>query len=470
MRAVIRLLGIAMAGIALYYAGIVNGMYLGWPQPGAAAAVVAALAMTLVLLVWITSGTGRDDARVRMYARYRRPLQILWLVASVYAFMGIVVLVGVMRPPIPDETRYHNDAIALNQCAAKLVIQGKNPYSSLDLFACYDELGIGADRTTPLRRGVFREARIYPMPTELDSAWTFRRLYPEENAEFVWRPSYPALSFLVLVPWVLLDVDPNALSLILLLVVMALVVVRTERSLRGLMATALLASLSITAFTVGGTSDLFYAAPLVAAWLWRERRWSAVALGIACAAKQLAWFAAPYYFIATAATRGWREAFVRSGIAALPFVAVNLPFFMADPGAWIAGVGTPLLEPMFARGAGLVFLGTSGVIPLLPPVVYLAMEILAIAASLVGAWVFRHRAPEVGIVLAFVPLFFAWRSLFSYFFLLPLFAAAAVARMPLGSLSVEEAQRGGVSALAISGPRVPALEGNRAPGTERAPA
>ena len=35
---------------------------------------------------------------------------------------------------------------------------------------------------------------------------------PQSMVEFVWRPSYPALSFLILLPWTLLDGDPNALS------------------------------------------------------------------------------------------------------------------------------------------------------------------------------------------------------------------------------------------------------------------
>lgn len=69
------------------------------------------------------------------------------------------------------------------------------------------------------------------------------------------------------------------------------------------------------------------------------------------------------------------------------------------------------------------------------------------------AWRHRRTSPEVGIVLAYLPLFFAWRSLFSYFYLLPLFAAAAVARMPLGALEREVAQRLGAVSLADLGPR-----------------
>jgi len=74
-------------------------------------------------------------------------------------------------------------------------------------------------------------------------------------------------------------------------------------------------------------------------------------------------------------------------------------------------------------------------------VVYAAVELAVLAACLAVAWRARRTSPELGAALAIVPLYFAWRSLFSYFFLLPLFAFAAVARMPLGELVVDRARR-----------------------------
>jgi hypothetical protein len=53
----------------------------------------------------------------------------------------------------------------------------------------------------------------------------------------------------------------------------------------------------------------------------------------------------------------------------------------------------------------------------------------------------------VGVVLALLPLFFAYRSLFSYFFLLPLFAFAALVRMPVGELAPELARESGAVTL-----------------------
>ena len=187
--------------------------------------------------------------------------------------------------------------------------------------------------------------------------------------------------------------------------------------------------------------------PLAAAWLWREHRWSALAYGVAAATKQLAWFFAPFYLIAVVTTHGWREGLRRAATSAAVFLVANLPFILAHPRDWVEGVTTPLSDPMFPRGAGLIFLGTNGGLPLLPSNAYLALEGLCALACLVFAWRSRRTSPELGVVLALVPLFFAWRSLFSYFFLIPLFAAVAVARMPLGDLTPERAQAAGALTL-----------------------
>jgi uncharacterized membrane protein len=329
----------------------------------------------------------------------------------------------------------------LNECAARLVLEGRDPYTDLDVFACYQRLDIGPDRTTPLRQGAFADVAIYPSDDQMDRVWAERVNGIGTNDEFVWRPSYPALSFLLLVPVVALGWDTNYLYVACLLVAMALVVARAPRTLRPFFLTALLGAASLAAFTVGGSSDLLYALPLVIAWMYRERKWAAIPLGIALATKQIAWFFAPFWIIAVVAERGWRAAARDTAIAAGIFVATNLPFIVHDPQAWVAGILTPLVEPMFARGAGLIFLFTNGGVPLWPAVAYSVLEAAAGIICLVIAWRTRRTSPELGAVLAIVPLFFAWRSLFSYFFLLPLFALAAVARMPLGQLASERARK-----------------------------
>lgn len=448
MRALFRIAAVAVAGAAIYFAGIVNSIIIEHPGRGGAGAVVLAIAVAIAILVAALRGTGRADAATpaRGPAWFVRGI---WAFVCVMALVGFGWLVGMPRQHSADWTPYHNDAIALNECAARLVLQGRDPYTDLDLFACYSGLGIGPDRTTPLRRGDFSDVAIYPSDDLMDRVWDERSSGVGTNEEFVWRPSYPALSFLLIVPAVAVGLDTNYLYVGCLLVAMILVTARAPRTLRPFFLTALLGAASLAAFTVGGSSDLLYALPLVVAWMYRDRKWSGVPLGIALATKQIAWFFAPFWLIAVVTEKGWRAAGRDLGVAAAIFAATNLPFVIHDPDAWLRGILTPAIEPMFARGAGLIFLFTNGGLPLAPSLAYTALEAIAGIICLVIAWRTRRTSPELGAVLAIVPLFFAWRSLFSYFFLLPLFALAAIARMPLGELAFERARKlGGLTIFA----------------------
>ena len=472
MRALIRIAAIALAGASLYYAGLVNSIVIRTPDRFGAIVVVAAVTASLGMLVFALRGTGAGEA-TRASARLRdvRLHRAAWLVVSVMSLVGLAWLAVAPRQHSADWTPYHNDAIALNDCAARLLLAGRDPYTDLSLFACFARLGIGADRTTPLRRGRFADVALYPSDDQLDATWAARSADPAANVEFEERLSYPALSVVLIAPWVALGWDSNFLYLLCLLAAMGLIVVRAPPGFRPFVLTGLLAAACLAAFTVGGSADLLYALPLVAAWIWRERGWSGLLLGISVATKQIAWFFAPFYVIAVLARQGPRVAARRAAEAAAVFVVANLPFVAHDAGAWLAGVLAPITAPSFPRGAGLIFLATNDVLPLWPAAVYTGLEAAAAIAVLIVAWRTRHSSPELGMVLAVLPLVLARRSLFSYFFLAPLFAYAALVRLPLGELRPATARASGAltffalpARIGRSSPEAGPLADGRGPG------
>ena len=437
MRALLRIATISVSGAALYYAGLLNSILIQRPERPGAMVVVIAVAAALVAMPLALRGRGVGDAAsppVRAGAH-----RAVWLFICVMATVSLAWLWSMPRQHSEDWTPYHNDAIALNDCSARLLLAGQDPYASLDIFDCYARFEIGADRTTPLRRGDFADVAIYPSDDQLDRTWALRAR-AGDNVEFVSRPSYPALSIVMLVPFVALGIDTNYVYLACLLAAIALIAWRARSGLRPFVLTGALGASCLVAFTVGGSADVLYALPLIAAWIWRDRLGGALAFGVACAIKQLAWFFVPFWLIAVTASLGWRAALRQSLIAGGVFAAANLPFILWHPADWLAGVLTPVVEPMFPRGAGLVFLGTSGGLPLLPAAAYLALETIGVAVCLFIAWRARRSSPEIGVALALVPLFFAYRSLFSYFFLVPLFAFAGLVRLPLGELATRHAQ------------------------------
>jgi len=440
----LRIAAVSVAGAVLYFAGIVNSIVIYEPSRFGAIVVVSAIGVALLLIGSALRGTSDPERGPSTRTADRWLVRGAWTFICVMALVSLAWVYGVPRQRGFDWTPYHNDAIALNECAARMILGGRAPYASLDLFGCYRERSIGPDRTTPLRRGLFSDVPVYPTDDELDAAWALRSRGQGENLEFVWRPSYPAVSFMAIVPWVAAGWDTNTFYLLCLAAAMALILLRAAAPLRPWLLSGLLGATSLVAFTVGGSADLLYALPLTAAWLWRERAWSAVLYGTAAATKQIAWFVAPFLFLQWVSQHGLREAIRRSALSSAVFLVLNLPLALPDPGAWLAGLLTPVVEPMFARGAGLVFLGTNGVGPLLPNAAYLALELAAFAGALALAWRERRRSPELGAVLAVVPLYFAHRSLFSYFFLLPLFAFAGLARQPVAGWAAGRLQRAGM--------------------------
>ena len=453
MTTLVRIAAVSVAGAILYFAGIVNSIVIYDPSPSGAIAVAGSVAAALLLIAAALRGTSDPERRTSAPRRDRWLMRGAWSFISLMALVSLAWIYAVPRERGFDWTPYHNDAIVLNECAAEMILAGQAPYASLDLFACYQARGLGPDRTTPLRRGLFADVRIYPTDDELDAAWALRSRGEGQNVEFVFRPSYPAVSFLAIVPWVAVGWDTNVFYLLCLFAAMALVLVRAPAPLRPWLLSGMLGATSLVAFTVGGSADLLYALPLVGAWLWRERSWSGVLYGVAAATKQIAWFFAPFLFLPWLRQHGLREALRRAALSAAVFVALNLPLLLPDPGAWVAGVLTPVSEPMFPRGAGLVFLGTNGVGPLLPNAAFLALELAAFVVALCIAWRERERSPELGVALAVIPLYFAHRSLFSYFFLVPLFAFAGLARQRAGAWAPERLQQAGALTLfAIPGP------------------
>ncbi|MDO8562549.1 MAG: hypothetical protein Q7S25_01760 [Candidatus Limnocylindria bacterium] len=454
MRVLARIALIALAGALLDEAGLLHGDVVRSPTVPLAVLVVGLVAIALVLLVLAVRGDGRGDAATPAGPWSHRALRVAWLAVSAAALLGLAWALDPPRPALGDVTPYRNDAIAFNECGARLLLHGRDPYTDLDLPACYEQLGIGPDRTTPLRAGAFATLERYPTDGELEAAWT-ARLAGRDGGEFVSRLSYPALTILLVAPATRLGWDPNALYLAFLYAAMALVTLRARAGLRPFVLTGLFGAACLTTFTAGGSSDLLYALPLTAAWLWRERGWSGIALGVAVATKQIAWLFIPFFFIAVLTECGPRAAWARGRAALVVFAATNAPFMLHDGGAWLAGILTPLTASMFPLGAGLVLLETAGAVPALPAAAHLGLTAAALVGTLAWAWRARRSSPELGVVLALLPLFFASRSLFSYFFLIPLFAMAAVARMTAGDLTPGEARdRGALTPLASPAPTV----------------
>lgn len=355
---------------------------------------------------------------VRNYpARWQRIVLILTLILTIAGAIqfGRAIIMCFEAP------QFSNDGTSLDTNAAMLLKQGRNPYTDSNMLDMYRLFHLEPDWTTPLRLGQFANRLDYPSEAEfrsiLDTALKAGGA-ASDAPEFESKVSYPPLSFLTLMPFAWLNTY-NVLPLYLLsyLVIIAIAWKATRPELRPWVLLLAMANIPMWSSTVGGNLDILCTLLVILAWMLRDSRWaSAIFLGLALATKQTSWFLFPFYVLMVFRNFGLKETTYRLLIAAILALAFNLPFILWNPTAWLAGVLTPVADPMFPMGVGIVDLSITHLIPYLPSVVYEALEAGTILGVLIVYWRICRKCPEAAMLLAVIPLFFAWRSLPSYFY------------------------------------------------------
>jgi hypothetical protein len=359
---------------------------------------------------------------------YSRMLVVVGLVGALWACSYSLDKIAHFPTALARPRHYWNDAIAMTDCSTRLVLHGQNPYTDFSLADCFARLHLTGKFSTPLRAGVFAHVRIYPTDqAQIRVLEMARRHHVQHPVEFESYLSYPAGAFLVPAPFYALGWHEMSTFYIAWIVLAYLLLAwLAPWRLRPWLAPLALANLAYWDYAIHGFSEGLVVFLILAGWVTWRRAWlSAVLMGVAIATRQDAWLFAVFYAILIGRTSGWRDAARRLAVMVALFGLANGPFILWSPTAWIAGVFGPLRDPMFPRGEGFIALGTTGWLPLWPRSVYTAVEIAVLGACLLLYGGICRRHPDTGLVLALVPLVFAWRALFVYFFLpLPILCLA----------------------------------------------
>jgi hypothetical protein len=307
------------------------------------------------------------------------------LVLTTFALIGLTCL---------SVVPYHADAVAAVHRMAEIFLSGQDPYAVFDL-----------------PEALARFHMVPELATHVDGGGVLHAY------------NYPALSFLVVAPFVALglgDIRWVYLGEVLVLAIIA--VSRLRLAWRPMALATIVGNAIVLRQPILAGIDPTWALLVVGAWLALRRAWlSPILLGLAFAARQTAWFVAPFYLALIWQRWGRREALRRTVIAAAVALAVNLPFLVRAPQRFIEGVTAPILGPLEADGVGLVRFGLSGIGPLLPRAGYGALALLVFVVLLASFVRWRRVVVSAPLVWPFVPLYFAWRSLQNYFVLLTLF-------------------------------------------------
>lgn len=400
-----------------------------WDEPGD---LSQRAGWTLVWFAVVTTGLGFWSAWTSWPgAAALAPLLVLtglvgiiacWLVpdprAGALQWTGLgaaFVVVGLPQAiAIHVRTYFTTDSGAFNQYAARVLLNGKNPYTTSMAGAGY----------------------LLNPPAHY---WTYMA-----NGTHVTQFSYPAASFLLEIPARALGFHHELADwtdLVAWLATGVLLFFLLPSTLRWLAALVFMAGAFVGTFSNGGTDALFIPFLVIAVWRWDRygtgrsaglANWvGPVALGLACAVKQTPWFCLPLLVIGLtieARHRGepaWRVPVRYLAVAVGVFVACNLPFIVWGPHAWVDGVLLPFSKPLVADGQGLVSLAIHGltggvVMPLLSVAGALAY------VALLAAFVVWYPAMKVVWLLALpIVLLVPARSFSGY--LIDLFPAALVA-------------------------------------------
>jgi hypothetical protein len=395
---------------------IKHDLYMPYLQPFSSL-IPFALILGSFFALWMAFRSRKLHAQTHTLHTHPRRWQRITLVLIMLLTLGGIAELGwglllSVQPPM-----FSNDGTSLDTNAAMLLLQGRNPYTDSNMLDLARKFPIQPDWTTPLRLGQFAHRLNYPTLTELRSVLD-TDFKSGTAVEFESKVSYPALSFLTLVPFALFK-DYNVLPFYIVsyLALVAIAWKTTRPEVRPWILLLGIANIPMWTSTTGGNLDVFCTLLFVLAWLKRDSRWwSAILFGLAMATKQTSWFLIPFYAILVLRQYGWKEALSRLTIAGSLCLLINLPFILWNPHAWLAGILAPVADPMFPLGVGIIDLSVTHLLPFFPTGVYSALEGGVMLLMLAWYWRICRACPEAALLLAIIPLFFAWRSLPSYFY------------------------------------------------------
>lgn len=314
-----------------------------------------------------------------------------WTSPLILAAVLLTTLIGVYVR-IHSQAVYGTEDIAFQHYGATLVLRGVDPYS------------------VSMRPAIEK----FHVPSQ------FQTLL--QNGGVVDRMSWPAGSFLMLVPFVAVGVaDLRWAVLLFQLAAIGVVYFAAPVRFRPLVLLPPFGVQDLIDFTGGGVVDFIWVLPVLFMIVCRRRAvLVGICYGIACTIKQVPWFLAPFllvYFFKDPEYRTWQERLRGPVLLALSaigvFLVINTPFIIHDAVGWVLGTMEAAIGNLIPFGQGLSTLTQLG-FPV-PTDRYVLLATAIMLLLLINYIVYFDRLRNL---IWFFPAFIAWflpRSLHNYF-------------------------------------------------------
>ena len=383
-------------------------------------------------LLWLATRPTPPRPIIRSWLATPRWLR-QWVLPILVLFSACWMINQFIPVPFLGESArgfYRVDALAYAHLDGDLVLRGQNPYTADDAFwEAY--LRWPQALSTPLMGPIFGTNPLtYPHSLPMNRVLQSQTAHPSTRGgafDAATVHNYPAGLLWLEVPLLWAGLPSVVwLNLAAWLVACGLVLARAPAGTRWPLAIALAFS-PVALRNILNNFDILSLVFVLGAWhTMAQPRRSALLMGFACAVKQTAWFFLPFYLLDVWQREGWPGLRTRVLWLAGGFVVPNLPFILLDPVAWAKSIWVPLTDPMFPFGSGAIALAFGGLVPIFTAHVWTALEVAVMGGLLVfQAW--RRSPLPDSLLLALVPLWFAWRSPLNYFAWVPLFALYVLA-------------------------------------------
>src|SRR4029077_1543695 len=178
-------------------------------------------------------------------------------------------------------------AVTVPHVAAQELLAGHDPYSTFDLPAALAQFGIDPNLVTHY-----------------------------EDGSVVRSLNYPALNFLLVTPFIAFGLTDVRWIYLVEIIALFLVLLRKVRiPVPPLVSAGVVGNTVIVRQNILAGVDPTWWVLLTIAWIFVESQWlSPIAVGLAFASRQPAWFAAPFYLLAIWKRNGRAEAIRRTAI------------------------------------------------------------------------------------------------------------------------------------------------------------
>ncbi|MGC8558409.1 MAG: hypothetical protein ACP5NC_05385, partial [Nitrososphaeria archaeon] len=252
-------------------------------------------------------------------------------VFPILLIVAVVMFSIVLSASIPALS---TDELALDSYAAHLVLSGINPYLPASMSRAFQYYHLSLFYETPLTTGGY-------------VSWL----------------SYPALSFLAVIPAVALGIQSRTV-LIAVTVALLIAIYLKYRGFGWLSLVPILIALvdvNLIYYPVGSVPDVMWAFLLGLSLATIKRtKLSGSLYGLSLADKQIPLIVAPYLLYMLIREKGARGTLVYASAALVSFLAVNAPFIYLSPGEWLSSMLAPETNNLIGIGQGpgmISFLG-----------------------------------------------------------------------------------------------------------------